>query len=123
MPYDDRAFTPDGGTWRSPSGRAGAYLDTLRASGQPGARLLRAPVFGSRLQLVAEMCPTCGKVRIVLDGRDEFVVDTYAPTVRHRQVVWVSRAFTQVEWHLLRLFVLGTPKRADVRVDGLVARR
>lgn len=120
VPYDDRALTTSG-KWKNLSGQKGRFLGTLRTSGVAGASLTLRQ-YGSTYALIADRCPTCGKVKVYVDGRLKATVDTVAKATAVRQVVW-STTFGSIGRHTVKLVVVGTKGRPNVRVDGLAARR
>lgn len=119
VPYDDRAMTASG-TWAKVS-QAGRFGGTLRTSGKKGASLTLSQD-GSSFALVADRCPTCGQLKVFVDGVLRATVDTFAAKTTPRQVVW-SASYATIGRHRVTVAVVGTAKRPGVRVDGVVARR
>jgi hypothetical protein len=119
VPYDDRAMTA-GGTWSARSG-GGRFAGTARAASKAGASLTLA-ADGSQYALIADRCPSCGAVKIYVDGVLKATVDTYARTAAVRQVVWSTR-FASIGAHKIKVVVVGTAKRPEVRVDGVAVTR
>jgi Tol biopolymer transport system component len=120
VPYDDRALSAKG-AWTPLTGQRGRLAGTLRQSSTAGA-VLSLRQYGSSFSLIADKCPTCGKVKIFVDGALKATVDTYAKTASVRQQVW-STSFPSIGRHTVKIVVVGTAKRPTVRIDGLVARR
>jgi hypothetical protein len=118
VPYDDRAFTASKG-WKALAGQKGRYAGTVRQSSTIGDALT-GTFYVSSLGLVADVCPTCGKVGIYVDGKLVTTVDTYAKTAASRRTVW-SMSFPAVGKHTVKFVVVKTPKRQTVRIDALWA--
>lgn len=118
VPYDDRVFTASTG-WTALTGQKGRFAGTARQSTTIGAALT-GTFHASSLALLADVCPTCGKVGIYVDGKLVKTVDTYARTAASRRTVW-SMSFPAVGKHTVKLVVVSTPKRQTVRVDALSA--
>lgn len=62
-----------------------------------------------------------GKAKVYVDGRYIKTVDTYASTLRPRQVLF-TRTWTRAGKHTLTIVALGTAGRPRVSVDALVVR-
>jgi hypothetical protein len=119
VPYDDRAFTASP-SWTKQTGQKGRYAGTILLGNKAGATLTMS-VTGGPLALIADRCALCGKVKVYVDGFLVSTVDTYARTTQTRQEVWAG--YTSASPHRVKLVVVGTAKRPNVRVDGFVAER
>jgi hypothetical protein len=119
VPYDDRAFTTKG-SWTNTK-KSGYFLGTMRQSKAAGASLTLSQ-YGSTFALVADRCSTCGKVKVYVDGKLLATVDTRASTTRLRQQVW-SHTYSSLAKRTIKLVVVGTTGRPNVRIDGLIAKR
>lgn len=112
--YDDTALTASG-AWTHPA-TTGAYRTTESVSSSAGASLTET-AWGSRLTLVGSRCPGCGAVKVYVDGTLAATVDTRAATTQTRVLLW-SRTYARAR-HAVRLVVVGTAGRPQVRVDAL----
>lgn len=74
---------------------------------------------GERLALVMEKAPDRGKFKVIVDGDYKTTVDTYAPTKRHRTIVWQT-AFTTKGAHTVKIVNLATAGRPRIDLDVVV---
>jgi hypothetical protein len=71
----------------------------------------------SRVTVVGERCPTCGRLVVRIDGVTVATVDTYAPEVVPRATLF-DRAVAN--WsHAVELVAAPWPGRTEVRVDAV----
>lgn len=118
VPYDDRAFKV-AGTWAALTKQKGRFGGTIREANGAGAALT-GTVHGSFLALIVETCPTCGKIKIFIDGKRVATVNTYAKKAALRRQVWSANVAPGA--HTVKLVAAGDKKRPKVRVDAFVAR-
>lgn len=119
VPRDDRAFSAKG-SWTALTKQKGRFLATLRQSSKAGSTLtVSAP--GSLFVLLAERCPTCGKVQVYVDGVLKATVNTYAAKVGPRAQVW-SLSLSTPGPHKVMVKVVGKGTKRLVRIDGLIVR-
>jgi hypothetical protein len=76
---------------------------------------------GSLFVLLAERCPTCGKVQVYVDGVLKATVNTYAAKVGPRAQVW-SLSLSTPGPHKVMVKVVGKGTKRLVRIDGLIVR-
>jgi hypothetical protein len=113
---DDRAMTRVG-TWaREASG--GSYRGTTSSTVDRRA-VLRATVAGSKIYVVGTRCPTCGVMRVSVDGGPYVAVDTRA-SVAKRRVLLHSRSVV-AGVHTVSVSTAATPGRPRVYLDALGA--
>ena len=115
VPYDDRATAvraSSGWTTASSSDRYGGTSRVASANG----RTLTFVSSMSRFEVVGDKCPTCGRFRLVVDGRAGPIIDTRASTTARRRVL-AAVALPRGR-HTVQLVVVGTTGRS-VRVDAL----
>jgi hypothetical protein len=116
-PFDDRAASAKGG-WHDWT-RTDAWLDTWRGTRTAGAALwLR--MTGRRFHVIGDRLPQGGRFAVYLDGAKVATVDTYAPTLRTRQVLWSSGLMARAT-RTLMVVNLATAGRPQLDVDGLAA--
>ncbi|MGQ0464472.1 MAG: hypothetical protein ACT4QG_04025 [Sporichthyaceae bacterium] len=120
VPYDDRSFRT-GGTWSNLTGQSGRFAGTVRTGKSAGASLSLTQD-ASAFALIVDKCSTCGTVKIYVDGKLKATVDTYAKSTKVRQEIW-STSFSSIGRHTVKVVVVGTAKRPNVRIDGLVVKR
>jgi hypothetical protein len=113
---DRRLGTSDG--WRSRTGSK-YYSGTFRSTRRKGATLTLSGAVLKRVGIVATRCPSCGKVKVLVDGRKVGAVNLKAPSLRRRQVVMLP-AFRR-EKGTVTLKVRSSGLR--VQVDGIVTSR
>lgn len=74
------------------------------------------------LYLFGDKGPGHGKLRVDLDGKSVATVDTWAPTLQHRVVLWSGKGWAgpgvSDGQHSLGVVNLATPKRPLVAIDG-----
>lgn len=115
VPLDDRNLTTRG-SWARPYAN-GSYMSTVTRSTSRGSILEREGMTARRVFLVATRCPSCGTVRITLDGAAVRTVDLWAETTTPGALVSVA-TFPELRQGTLRLEV--TTQGRLVEVDGFV---
>lgn len=121
VPVDDRyAYVRYGAGWLSRSS-ATAYLGTLRTTTAATSFTLAADTAG--FTLVGERCPSCGLLRVRVDGGPWRSVDTWAATTRSRQQLHYTGSFGAIGRHTLEVQTLATPGRPRVSVDAIAVIR
>jgi hypothetical protein len=114
---DDRKLRESSG-WKSRTGDrfySGTVLTTRRKGATlslPGARL-------KRVGLVATTCRTCGKVKVLVDGKKVKAVNLEAPRTRRRQVIMLP-SFRR-ERATVTIQVRSSGRK--VQIDGIVVSR
>jgi hypothetical protein len=77
-----------------------------------------------RFTLVGERCPTCGGLRVYVDGVLKATVDTRATATQIRQSLWTSALLPGgPKPHTFKVVALGTAGRPRVVVDGIATLR
>jgi hypothetical protein len=77
-----------------------------------------------RFTLVGERCPTCGGLRVYVDGVLKATVDTRATATQIRQSLWTSALLPGgPKAHTFKVVALGTAGRPRVVVDGVATLR
>ncbi|GAA4360271.1 flagellar hook assembly protein FlgD [Angustibacter luteus] len=107
------------GSW-SAQHVAGAFMSSQHRANNATAYVITFEDLDSRLvRVLATRCPTCGKVRIFVDGGRGYVVDTYAPTVQRR--VLIFRKTVRSGFHTIGVQNLATRGRPFFYFDGTVS--
>ncbi len=120
VPYDDSALKA-AGTWKALTRQKGRYLTSVRESSTAGSTLTLT-ASGSAFGLIADRCPTCGKVKVFVDGKLRATIDTYAKKATSRTQVWFLDLGTPAK-HKIVLQVVGKGAKRLVRIDGLMVRQ
>ncbi|MDX6258153.1 MAG: hypothetical protein QOJ11_4487 [Frankiales bacterium] len=116
-PYDTRSAVLSKG-WRTlPSARR--WAGTVAVSTKPGATMT-FHVAGSRVTVIADRCPGCGKALVTVDGRTRLVVDTHAAGLSVRQRVGTV-AHLPAGRHVVVIKVVGSTGHPALQLDGLAA--
>ena len=115
VPLDDRQLRSSGGWTRSSDGTA--FLETLSNGRRRGVRLAIEDVAVRELFLVAETCPSCGKVTVLFNGRAVGTVNLRSDSAQKRQVLRVGR-LTALRRGDIELVVATNDQR--ISIDGLV---
>ena len=125
MPVDDRGLRR-AGPWSEGSGSA-FYGGTWVRSSTRGATLTRSVVNTFGLGLVATTCPTCGRVRVMLDGRTVTSIDLSSPTRVDRAYfpIWLGYDgegdLDDPVSGIVKIVVTSTDRK--VIIDGLAVRQ
>ncbi len=118
MPVDDRYVYVKYGPGWSKTGGTGRYLGTLSVASAAG-RFLTYDADTAGFTIIGDRCPTCGQLRVIVDGVTRAVIDTRAATTQVRQQLHYTGNFGSIGRHRLRLEVIGTPGRPRVALDGI----
>ena len=76
---------------------------------------------GDGIWLIGSKGPSYARLRITLNGERTYVVDTYSPVPRFRQVLFKLGGL-KLDWHHVHVDVLATGDRTTVGIDGLAGR-
>ncbi|WP_157371721.1 FlgD immunoglobulin-like domain containing protein [Angustibacter sp. Root456] len=120
IPVDDnaRGALKYSGAWSLQRVR-GTFMGTQHRANRYGASVTVWPNMQSRLvRVLMTTCPTCGKVRIQVDGGSWLTVDTYSRTVRRRKLVYRSTKPTSD--HRVTVRSVASGSRPYVYLDGVV---
>ena len=117
-PLDDRALTA-GSTWHRLSS-SGFYLGTYTSTKTFRAATSRGGEQMFRVGVVATMCATCGKVRILVGGQSVGVIDLTAPSPKRRRTLLLD-PFSSLRTGPVTVRVISSGK--TVQLDGLVVSR
>jgi len=121
VPVDDRySFIRYTGAWAS-LGSSASYLGTLRSTTSVAGLTLGADTAG--FTIVGERCPTCGQLRIRVDGGSWRTVETYTSSVAARQQLLYTGSFGSIGRHTLEVQTLATPGRPRVAIDAIAVIR
>ena len=113
LAVDDAAADTRSAGWtvvRGPSSYNGSVLRATTAG-----RTLTVSGDGRVVGVLGARCPTCGRVRVTVDGRS-VVVDTRASTAQHRQVL--ARFAVPSGPHRVTVTTVATAGRPTTMVDG-----
>ncbi len=80
-------------------------------------------VAASRLQVIGERCPRCGRLSVTLDGRRMAMVDSRASKRLVRQALWTSGALARGRVHTLVVTSVATAGRPAVVLDAFTVVR
>jgi hypothetical protein len=116
-PYDTRSAVLSTG-WRTLSS-ARRWAGTVAVSGKPGATMT-FHVTGTKVTVIADRCPGCGKALITVDGRTRLVADTHAATLSVRQRVGTVSHLSAGR-HVVVIKVVGSTGHPALQLDGLAA--
>jgi hypothetical protein len=121
VPYDDRASAAVYSTGWVRGTASGRFLGTYTyTTGASKTMTIKTDVL--TYTLIGDKCPTCGKMRVYVDGVLIATVDTYKSTTAARQVLF-SRSFTATKPHQLKVVTLGTAGRPKIAIDAISVRR
>lgn len=121
VPVDDRySFISYTGMWRSDASGS-AYLGTLRTTASTASLRLAADTAG--FTVVGERCPTCGQLRLRVDGGPWRTVDTRGATTSPRTQLHYTGSFGAIGRHTLEVQALATPGRPRVAIDAIAVIR
>ncbi|HVE62845.1 MAG TPA: S8 family serine peptidase [Mycobacteriales bacterium] len=121
VPVDDRyPFVRYTGAWSSSTADS-AYLGTLHSTTAVAGLTLAADTAG--FTVVGERCPTCGLLRIRVDGGSWRTVDSYASTTLARQQLLYTGSFGAIGRHTLEVQTLATRGRPRVALDAIAVIR
>ena len=112
---DDASLTATSGWTRGTD--ASAYLGTVSTSSRAGDALTSATTWSTAVTVVGTTCPTCGAVRVIVDGTVRATVDTASAMTAHRRTLY--QAVLPKGRHTVRLVVVGTTGRPEVRIDAV----
>jgi hypothetical protein len=107
VPMDERQMTASAGWTRQRA--PGYFRQTGLLSTTRGASLVRAGLNAHRIRVVALTCPTCGRIRVLWNGRSVGVFDLVTRTTLHR--------------HLLPEIVLPAVQAGSLEIRVVSARR
>jgi GH25 family lysozyme M1 (1,4-beta-N-acetylmuramidase) len=85
VPIDDHAFTASTG-W-TVQRDAGFFRGTALATSTRGASLLHTGLVAHRIRVLAETCPTCGRVQVMWRGRVVGAFDLVTRTTQRRHLM------------------------------------
>jgi hypothetical protein len=114
---DDRTLRESSG-WRSRTGDR-FYSGTVLSTRSKGATLSLPGATLSRVGLVATTCRTCGKVKVLVDGRKVKAVNLQAARNRRRQVIMLPEF--RRERGTVTIKVRSSGRK--VQIDGVVVSR
>ncbi len=118
VPLDDRyGYIKYSRDWSRTAG-AGRYQGTLTEAALAG-RFLTFDADTAGFTVIGDRCPTCGQLRVFVDGRLTALIDTYSKTVKTRQQLHYTGAFPTIGRHSLRVEVVGTKGRPRIALDGI----
>ena len=85
VPIDERALTPSAGWTRVRD--PGFYLRTGLSATARGSSLMRTGLNAHRIRVVAETCPSCGRLKVLWRGRPVGVFELASTTTLHRRLL------------------------------------
>ncbi|HET9518743.1 MAG TPA: N-acetylmuramoyl-L-alanine amidase [Actinoplanes sp.] len=106
-----------GGAWGLR--RSSAFLGGRALLGATAGATLTWNFTGRSAALAVTRTPISGRVRVIVDGDEEAVLDLRSSAVAHRQAVF-ARSWSGSGAHTVRMEVVGTAGRPSVIADGLV---
>ena len=113
------------GAWSHQTGRVEAHAGTLSVASAAGATAT-LEVTGSGFAWYAKLGPGNGKAVVRIDGRQEAIVDLYAPDDNNWRVPIFSRTWSSTARRRITITVLGQPHApatgTDVTIDGFQVR-
>lgn len=113
-PLDDRDLRPSAG-WSTRS-RDVFYRDTFTKTKRRRAALVIGRTKMRSIHVLAQRCPGCGKVKVLLNGSRVGTVSLDASRIRNRSMLHVA-TFSRLRDGKVRLVVVS--RGAPVKVDGL----
>jgi hypothetical protein len=116
-PYDTRSAVLSKG-WRTLAS-ARRWAGTVAVSAKPGATMT-FHVTGTKVTVIADRCPGCGKAVVTVDGRTRLVADTHAAKLSVRQQVGTV-AHLSAGRHVVVIKVVGSTGHPALQLDGLAA--
>lgn len=111
---DDRDLRRSRG-WVDRFGRA-FYLDTFTKTKRRGSRLVARGVRTQEINLVAQRCPSCGRVAVKFNGERVGTVRLKAARVRNKRVI---RAADLGSVRTGKVVIVVLSRGAPVKIDGL----
>lgn len=117
--FDDRVLAPSDG-WHGLQGQSGRFAATLLRSTAPKDSLSLTAA-GSHYALIVDRCPTCGRLKVYVDGKLHKTVDTGAARTVKRSQVW-SASFSSSRKHTIKVVTVGTKGRPRTVVDAVLVR-
>jgi GH25 family lysozyme M1 (1,4-beta-N-acetylmuramidase) len=118
VPFDDRAMTASAG-WTKLRGPA-FFLQTALSATARGASLSRDGLQAHRIRVMAEKCPSCGRIRVLWDGRSIGTFDLVARNTLHRHLLG-ELVLPSTETGTLEIRVVSA--RRPVVIDGVAVTR
>lgn len=128
--WDENGITPNAGesnlaltktgTWRTASCTCFNTGKTLYSTTKYAALSYKVPstAAGQVVGVVMEKASNRGTVKISVDGGTASVVNTYAPTPKHRVVVWQKKLAPGT--HTIKLTNAGTTGHGRIDVDAIM---
>ena len=113
IPLDDRSLRRSAG-WTALTG-AKYFGSTALRSSTYGARLTRTGVYGTALALLATTCPTCGTVKVYLDGELLRKISLHSDTRVDRRLIRITDDDSLAGTITIKVVTSGKP----VVIDGL----
>ncbi len=113
-PLDDRRLAVSPGWVRGSGGDH--WSDTFTSTTQRDAVLTRTGARFNQLAVIAQKCPTCGRVAVRIDGALVGTVNLSSATTEYRQIVALPRTAGKVGTVTLTVLTSGKV----VAIDGLV---
>lgn len=110
---DSSTWVERGAGWTRVANPGAFNGSVLRAS--TAGRTLSTQGYGRVVSILATRCPTCGRLRVTVDGR-AVVVDTRSSQTTHRQVV--ARVVVPTAEHHVQVTTVATSGRPITMVDG-----
>ena len=114
VPVDDRGLTASPGWSRVRA--QGFYLRSALSSTTRGATLVREGLRAHRIRVVAETCPSCGRIQVRWNGRLLATFELVTKTTLHRHLLG-ELVLPSVEIGTLELRVVSA--RRPVVIDGV----
>jgi len=117
LPLDDRSLAVTAGKWTR-AAASSDYRGTDTRVSATGATLTLTGAFAGSLALVATVCPTCGSIDVIVNGRLLHSVSLRSSALRHHVLIALP-SFSQGRVTV----TLRTTSRALALIDGLAVRR
>lgn len=119
VPYNDNhKRLVVSGVWSYLTGRNGRYLRTIRQTKTAGSKLTFRNFLAKKVWLIVTTGPKNGKVDIYFNGRKSKTIDTYSPTVKHRQRIQLGGWSTESK-RTLEIVNRATRGRPRLTIDGI----
>ena len=118
VPMDDRRLTASAGWTRERA--AGYFRQTALMATAHGASLTRAGLNAHRIRVLALTCPSCGRIRVLWNGRSVGVFELVTRTTLHRHLLG-EIVLPAVQTGSLEIRVVSA--RRPVVIDGVAVTR
>lgn len=118
VPLDDRHREIGyAGAWRATAAR-GEWLGTSHTTTAAGSSAT-LKTYLRAFDVVVTTCATCGKLRIVYDGKVLDTIDTYSRTTRQRKLAFASGAEDWTQVHTVQLTAVRNGGRSRIILDAI----